>query len=387
MKRFLTFSLIICFASSVLLAQNTSVHKQEFEKYSKLFSARKETGSSAVPVSDLKPKEREYAVFGYLPFWELNEINDDYLRFDILTHIALFAFEAEDDGTLTPPYYWPWNDVINQSHINGVKVVMTVVNFDAPTINKFLHDDELSQTLRENIWQVINENNLDGVNVDFEAMYNSDEGEPVNNFMSDLSAYLKTQNENLEISFAAPAINWNDDWNFDGLAEACDYIFIMGYDFYGSWSDVTGPVSPLTGGEYNVNLQRTIYDDYWSVVQTAPDKLILGVPYYGAEWTCEDDGENSNVVEFIDNLKYQTIKNVYSDYPPNWSDEYQVPWLAWEDSTWNQIWFDNDSSLALKYDLVLDNRLKGAGMWALGYDDGYAELWQTLENKFGNPNS
>ncbi|NOX18629.1 MAG: T9SS type A sorting domain-containing protein, partial [Chlorobi bacterium] len=30
---------------------------------------------------------------------------------------------------------------------------------------------------------------------------------------------------------------------------------------------------------------------------------------------------------------------------------------------------------------------KGAGMWALGYDDGYAELWQTLENKFGNPNS
>ena len=387
MKTFFTFVFIVGFISNVLFSQTISLHQSEFEKYSKYFEKHFRSVNSEKQIVELQPKESKFSVFGYLPFWEINEIADDYLRFDILTHIALFAFEANDDGTLTPPYNWPWTDIINEAHGGGVKAIMTVVNFDAPTINKFLSDEELAQTLMENIYSVINEYKLDGVNIDFEAMYNSDEGEPINNFMSGLSDYLKSQNENLEISFAAPAINWNDDWNFDGLAAACDYIFIMGYDFYGSWSDVTGPVAPLTGGTYNVNLQRTIYEDYWGVVQTSPEKLILGVPYYGTYWTCESDEENSDVIEFIDNLKYRTIKNNFFDSQLNWSDEYKTPWLVWEDSTWNQIWFDDDSSLAMKYDLVLDNNLKGAGMWALGYDDGYAELWETLDEKFGDSNS
>ena len=83
----------------------------------------------------------------------------------------------------------------------------------------------------------------------------------------DLSNYVKTQLPDAEISFAGPAVNWGG-WQFTGLAEACDYIFIMGYSFYGSWSTTTGPCAPLMGG--SINISNTVNTQYSSVVQSHP---------------------------------------------------------------------------------------------------------------------
>jgi hypothetical protein len=35
-----------------------------------------------------------------------------------------------------------------------------------------------------------------------------------------------------------------------------------------------------------------------------------------------------------------------------------------------------------KYDIVIRRNLGGIGIWALGYDDGYGELWNLIEEKF-----
>jgi small-conductance mechanosensitive channel len=47
-----------------------------------------------------------------------------------------------------------------------------------------------------------------------------------------------------------------------------------------------------------------------------------------------------------------------------------------------ECWFDNASSLEKKYNLALSYGLKGIGIWALGYDNGYADFWQLLDNRF-----
>ena len=41
-------------------------------------------------------------------------------------------------------------------------------------------------------------------------------------------SYSITDYPDAEISFAGPAVNWSG-WELEGLALACDYIFIMGY--------------------------------------------------------------------------------------------------------------------------------------------------------------
>ena len=45
-------------------------------------------------------------------------------------------------------------------------------------------------------------------------------------------------------------------------------------------------------------------------------------------------------------------------------------------------WFESDQALALKFEWVKTLKLKGVGLWALGYDQGAPEIWQTVNNSF-----
>ena len=47
-------------------------------------------------------------------------------------------------------------------------------------------------------------------------------------------------------------------------------------------------------------------------------------------------------------------------------------------TSWRQVWYDDAASLARRYQLVNDYGLRGAGMWALGYDGGYQDLYRAL---------
>ena len=70
----------------------------------------------------------------------------------------------------------------------------------------------------------------------------------------------------------------------------------------------------------------------------------------------------------------------------SWDIRARGSWYSYkENSKFYQVWFETDSSLGLKYDLVLQHELKGTGMWALGYDRDRTELWNKLQLKFTNP--
>ena len=49
---------------------------------------------------------------------------------------------------------------------------------------------------------------------------------------------------------------------------------------------------------------------------------------------------------------------------------------------WRQIYYDDAQALGLKYDLINRYNLRGAGIWALGYDGTRPELYQALKDKF-----
>ena len=49
---------------------------------------------------------------------------------------------------------------------------------------------------------------------------------------------------------------------------------------------------------------------------------------------------------------------------------------------WRQLYYDDAQALGLKYDLVNRYNLRGAGIWALGYDGTRTELYAVLKAKF-----
>ena len=148
------------------------------------------------------------------------------------------------------------------------------------------------------------------------------------------------------------------------------------------------PSAPLIGGSYNIT--RTLNDassGYANVVSSMPQKLILGVPYYGNKWRTSSPNQGATALEYIGSRRFRTALSELGSQDPLWSTTYRTPWYTSESSgNYYQTWFDNDSSLALKYDLAKNKNLKGVGMWALNYDQYRSELWDLLRRKFYNEN-
>ena len=51
-------------------------------------------------------------------------------------------------------------------------------------------------------------------------------------------------------------------------------------------------------------------------------------------------------------------------------------------TTWREVYYDDAQSLRAKYDMINRYGLRGAGIWALGYDDTRPELYRVIVAKF-----
>lgn len=342
-------------------------------------------------INDIKKNEENInvklnkTVFGYLPWWEYIQGSTQFIHYDLITHLAIFSFEADSFGNINDPMNWPWNEVISNAKANNVKLILCVTNFNSDDINRILNNPDVRNKLFNNIAKKINSYNFDGINIDFENIKIEDRNFVLTNFLVELKKYFINIKPGLEISFASPSVNFGG-WNFESLVQVCDYLFVMCYDYYGSWNDFTAPSSPLTGTFFNIT--KSFDFDYYNIVKAQPEKLILGVPYYGNYWKTNSkepytkvDTSKSNK-EWVDYLTYKQIMNNYSTYEKLWDSISQTPWIRWFDTKWNQIWFDDEKSLSLKYDFAIQRKIKGIGIWALGYDGNRNELWNLIQQKF-----
>src|SRR5207249_4237058 len=121
--------------------------------------------------------------------------------------------------------------------------------------------------------------------------------------------------------------------------------------------------------------------------------------YYGYKWSTSGNGPNSTINPSQPGAQADTYANIVDELAcrpqyltSGWDNAAQSPYIAWyspasndpcdgNHGSWRELYYDNASSLGLKYDLVNQNNLRGAGMWALGYDGGAPELWTKIAEK------
>jgi len=99
-----------------------------------------------------------------------------------------------------------------------------------------------------------------------------------------------------------------------------------------------------------------------------------------------DNGVPSNTVSTIGSRTYAYIQNNYiGTYPRNWDPEGFNPYFIYQSGPdWRQAWVDDEISLGHRYDMVKQKAIGGIGIWALGYDNGYTQLWDLIYEKFTN---
>jgi len=353
----------------------------------------------------LPTKQKE--VFGFLPYWMLK--NHTYLRYDLLTTIAYFSLHINEQGEFIKIkadgnselgwLNWKQNSdlqrVISEAKKNNVRVALTVAAQDNNVLEEFLNCSSCWDTLTTTTIIELKDKNISDLNLDFEYQGFPEEKlrAQYTNFVKKITADVHKEIEGSQVSVDtyADAAHKTKLHNVKALADAADILFIMAYDFHRLTSDKTGPIAPLSGApdKYKYDLTHML-EDYLRF--TEPDKLIMGVAYYGYDWITEDEKLGSLRIPGNDNLGYSKVSyyGICEYHKENrgeqrhWDEEAQTPWFHYYDVTHNvfrHCHYENGQSLAAKYDFIKNNNLRGVGIWALGYDSKYVELWELLEEK------
>ena len=349
-------------------------------------------------------------VYGFLPWWSLKDAK--YLQLDKLTDIAYFGLNIDaegnfvthtDEGSIDPGYDKWINDdslvtLIKNAKLCGVKIALTIISHYDETSDRFLNCQTCWDNLANNTIAELRKKEITDVNINFEyTEYTPKEtADKYTRFIKYLNDRLDNEFVKSEVivSTFADSMTKPRVTDIKGLGQVADGIFIMAYDFHRPTSKNAGPVAPINGkgvhAEYDIS---TMLLDYVSV--SPPNKLIMGVPYYGYNWVVETDEKYAQRISGNDDIGYsqsQTYKNIMDtilETSPDieWDELAQSPYFIYTSPKTNsirEVYFDNKDSLREKYKLVKKNGLRGVGIWALGYDGGYTDLWDLLGEEFTN---
>lgn len=317
-------------------------------------------------------------VFGYHPYWAPPLAYAAY-DYSVLSHIGYFSYETD---TATGGYLtvrgWNTTPLIDTAHSHGVRVSLVVTNFGYDNNDKILGDSAKQSTMIAGLIQLLQSRNGDGVNFDLEGVRGIQRSNLVR-FMQRAAAEIKAQVPAAEISMATPAVDWDSAFDLPQLSQTCDYLILMGYDYYWSGSATAGPVAPLEGEQYDVTSSVTSYLS----AGVSAGRLLLGVPWYGYDWPVTGSRRKSAATGSGVGYPYQTLEPEAEANGKTFDVTTQVPWFGYQSSSqWHQAWYDDSTSLALKYLFANSKNLAGIGIWALSYQGDGPELWSGIRNAF-----
>jgi spore germination protein YaaH len=347
-------------------------------------------------------------VFGFLPYWELSD-SSTRLDYRVLSTIAYFSVGSDKYGNIlkknadgTPTTGWAgWGSsklttVINNAHASNTRVVLTVSMF-AWTSSQAANQAALlsSATARQNLARqaaiAVRDRGVDGINLDFEPIA-SGQADNFATFVRTVRAELNKIAPGYQLTFDTTGYIGSYPLEAATAPGGADAIFIMGYDYRTASQGSVGSIAPLTGTPYDITDTVNAY-----AARVPASKLILGVPWYGRAWSTDSDrvrAKNISGTKYgaSTTAVYTTAMDLVAEHGRRWDGVEQTPYVVYhrENCTaaygcvnpWRQLYFDDAESLKLKYDLVNRMDLRGAGIWALGYDGPRPELYQALIDKF-----
>lgn len=339
--------------------------------------------------SKIKP---ENEVFGWHPYW-MGSAWESY-PFELLSTISYFSYKLDPNtGSYTNPQQmkdWRNTAMIDSAKLKKTKVLLTVASHGYNNNNLFLGDQAKWGVMIDSLSKLLLDRDADGVDINFENLPYLKRGS-FNRFIEQLRKVLnqKFRTKTPIISLTLPAVDSREIFDVVDLQRFVDLFVIMGYD-YNTGPQLQGAVAPLIPLESkNISLNNTL--KYYLEAGIDPSKTVLALPYYGSMWE-GTVGEGGNTTSMFERkVTYREVMSIFNDefvtknnLSPTLEKNSMTNYfnITYPDNTTKEVWFDDDYTLGKKYDFAITNNLKGIGIWALGYDNGYNELWDVIETKF-----
>lgn len=377
------------FGQSVEVENESYPHWQQWEEYQRMgleseqeWDQYQQTAPATMHKTTACTLNKK--VYGWHPYW----VGTAYTSYDfnLLSTFSYFSYEVDPaTGNYTSIHSWKTTPSVTLAQAAGCRVELSVTLFGGTNNATFLPNLTARQRLIDSLITLVQYRNADGVNIDFEGIPGSQRAN-FTSFMQSLSTQLKTAIPGASLTMALYSVDWNNVFDIPALDPYVDEFIIMGYGYYYSGSSTAGPNAPLWSGTNwaAYNLTKSVL--YYVGQGITRSKLLVGLPYYGNEYTTTTGSVPSASTGFVSSRTYAYTQNNYAGVRPEVWDDHSAT-LAWVFQTagvWHQAWGEDNRGMAEKFDLPIHLNIGGIGIWALGYDNGYTELWDLIEQKFSD---
>lgn len=259
---------------------------------------------------------------------------------------------------------------IKWAHNNNYKVWALVSNnsYKTPT-SEILNDYKLREYLINQIVNMAIKYDLDGINIDFEYMNESDK-DMFSRFIIELAPRLKEYGKVLSVDVTAPdgSPDWSLCYNRNKIGKVADYIIFMAYDQYGESSTSAGTTAGANWVEANIK-------KFVEREEVSSEKLILGMPFYTRAWRETSEGAKSNVVamKYVDSVVPAEAERKWNEDLKQYYVEYQKNGIDYK------MWIEDETSIKAKFDLMNKYKLAGAAYWQKDMEK--QSIWNVVEQE------
>lgn len=284
---------------------------------------------------------------------------------------TFFSLSDSKKGAIVANVGQAGQNYINWAHSNGYRVWPWVANeatnkADKDLTSEILNDYKLREKLISSIVSAVEMYNLDGINLDFENMYESDK-DAYSRLVIELAPRLKELGKVLSIDVTAPdgSPDWSLCFNRNVIGDVADYVIFMAYDQHNQSSTEAGTVAGCDWVEANIN-------KFLGQEGVKPEKIILAMPFYTRVWNVTDGGISSSAVD----MKSQSTL-IPDDAKITWDDSLKQNLAEYEkNGRTYKVWMEDAKSLKCKLDLVKKYNLAGGAFWRK--DQETSDVWKVI---------
>jgi spore germination protein YaaH len=264
------------------------------------------------------------------------------------------------------------NGYLSQMRAEGLPIVPTLANVDAQgnwayqPVATMLHHPAMMARQVAGIVTLVQRQHYAGMDIDYENLQASDR-QAFTTFITQLARALHAKGKILSVALFAKASDAgyaprNVAQDYAAIGRAADQVRLMGYDYHWATSP-SGPIAPVSWLTQVLRYAKT---------QIPAAKIILGVPYYGYDWS---GGHGASVT-------WRQAIQVAGHYHAQlrYDADSQAPWFRYTDSTGHvhTVWFEDARSAQAKFSLARRAGIGGVYLWMYGNPD--PATWSALHH-------